>query len=131
MAESRKLIHIIYRSISIADIGVGARGDWTPKASALGCVVLALQAGWRSVRYEIPSSLSCAERGTGLDQPEGELSPVGPGDRGAGPVALSSLVLNISALHQGVPASHRAGFKTAIKMRLFLGSGVPFSLIHR
>jgi hypothetical protein len=27
MAESRKLVHIIYRSISIADIGVGARGE--------------------------------------------------------------------------------------------------------
>ena len=65
--------------------------------------------------------LSCAERGTGLDQGEGEVLPGGPRDHGAGLVALSSLALSISAWLKGVPAGHRTGFKTASKMRLFQG----------
>ncbi len=75
--------------------------------------------------------LSCAERGTSLDHGEGEFSPARPREHGAGLVTLSSLFLSISVLLQGVPASHRTGFKTASKMRLFLGSGVSFSLIVR
>ena len=70
--------------------------------------------------------LSCAERGTSLDHGEGEFSPARPREHGAGLVTLSSLFLSISVLLQGVPASHRTGFKTASKMRLFLGSGVSF-----
>ena len=48
-------------------------------------------------------------------------------------MALSSLALKISALLQGVPASHRTGFKTASKMGLFWGREfhtVPFNSIH-
>ena len=80
-----------------------------------------------------PRILSCAERGTGLDHGEGEFSPVGATDHGAGLLALSSLALSISVRLRGVPASHRTGFKTASKMRLFWGQEshlVPFIPIH-
>ena len=73
-----------------------------------------------------PRILSCAERGTGLDHGEGEFSPVGPRDHGAGLVALSSLALSISVRLQGVPASHRTGFKTSKQNETFSGSNVPF-----
>ena len=66
-----------------------------------------------------PRILSCAERGTGLDHREGEISPIRARDHGAVLVALSSLALSISVLFQGVPASHRTGFKTPRKMRFF------------
>ena len=72
---------------------------------------------------------SDAERGTVVDRGEGEFSPGGPRDRGAGLVALSSLLLSISVLLKWVPGSHRTRLKTAIRMRLFLGSGVSFRLI--
>ncbi len=77
-----------------------------------------------------PRILSCVERGTGLDHGEGECSPVGATDHGAGLVALSRLALSISVRIQGVPASHRTGFKTASEMRLFWGQEshlVPFN----
>ena len=67
------------------------------------------------------SNLSCAERGTGLEHGEDELSPVGLRDHGAGLVALSSLFLCFSALLEGDPASHRMGLSTAVKMGLFSG----------
>ena len=64
--------------------------------------------------------LSSVERGTGLDQGEGEFLPVGPRGHGAGLLALSSLALGISVRLQCVLGSHQRGFKTGSKMRLFL-----------
>jgi hypothetical protein len=123
IAESQKSIHNIDSSISITDTGVGARGEptGTPRALPLGFVVLAFQAGsWTLILHrEISSSLGRSGRGTGVDYGEGEFSPGWPRDHGARLVALSSLALSISVPLQGVPASHRTGFKTASKMRLF------------
>ena len=73
-----------------------------------------------------PRILSCAERGTGVDRGQGEFSPGGPRDRRSGLVALSSLLFSVFVLLESGPGNHRTRVKTAIGMRLFLGSGVPF-----
>jgi hypothetical protein len=88
----------------------------------------------RPVRWENGGScatkfhriLSCAGRGTGLDGGDGKFSPVGPGKRETGFVALSSLAVSIYVRIQGVSARHRTGFRTASKMRLYWGQAVPF-----
>ena len=77
--------------------------------------------------------LSCAGRGTGLDRREGEFSPIGARECGAGGVTLSSLALSSSVRFQGVPNSHLEGVKTASEMGLFWGKSshlVPFSPTH-
>ena len=151
MVKSGKPTHIISSGISIADTGVGARHhspmslepELKPKAMHCGpprrvpvvMLFCPLRAGWRTLtlHLEMTSNLSCGGRGTGLDHGEGEFSPDWAREHGAGLVALSSLALSISVVLQGVPASHRTGFKTASKMGLFLGQefhSVPFSSIH-
>ena len=76
-----------------------------------------------------PGVLRFVERGTGVAHGEGQISRGGPSDRRPGLVALSSLAIGISVLVWGVLGSRRPGLETALKTRLFLGSGVPFSPI--
>jgi hypothetical protein len=156
MAKSGKPSHIIYSSISIADTGVGARGE-PPTSLEPGMIPSFARARARGSQRELttpmrwekweqpaivkgdrcgttsPRILSCVGRGTGLDQGEGEFTSAGSSNVGAGLVALFPLALWICARLQGVPASPRTGFNTASKMRLFQGwefHSVPFSSIH-
>ena len=69
-------------------------------------------------------------RGTTLTDAKSDFLLCGPSDRRAGLVALSSLLFRTSVLAKGASTSCRTGPETAIKMRLFLGSGVPNSSIH-
>ena len=73
--------------------------------------------------------LSGAERGTALADAESEFLLCGPSDRRAGLVALSTFPFRTSVLPKGVSTSRRTGPETAIKMRLFLCPGVPYSPI--
>jgi hypothetical protein len=121
--RSMVLFSMFFRPVFTA-FGGGSAPSWGARSSegvALGFVVLAVQAGWRTVRNEMPSNLSCAARGTGLEHGEDELSPVGPRDHGARLVVLSSSALSISVLLLGVPISLHMGLSTAIKMGSFSG----------
>ena len=80
---------------------------WTPRALPLGFVVLAFQVGsWTLILHrEIPSSFGWSGRGTGVDR--GVFARWnGQSCKATGTV---SLVVSISVLLRGVPASHRAG----------------------
>jgi hypothetical protein len=74
--------------------------------------------------------LGCAERGTGVARGEGQFSSGGPSDHRAGLVALSFLALSVSVWLRGLLASHHTGLRALVRMRLFLGPGVSFSLIR-
>ncbi len=86
-------------------------------AVGLGCCGLSGRKGDRAARNAL--EFGPGRAWDGLDHGEGEFSPVGPRDYGGGLVALSSFPLSISVLLYSVPASHRTGFMTASKMRLF------------
>ena len=155
VAESRKLVHILYSSISIADTGVGARTTHlTLEPGMLSSLARARARGSQRgatkpmpregrggtaladvVRYATACLrfLSFTERGTGVTRGESELSPGGPSDRRTGLVALSSLFPGSSALFRGLPAGHRWGSGSQSKWDCFWGQEfqiVPSSSIH-
>jgi hypothetical protein len=78
----------------------------------------------------LPRVFGFAERETSSARGEGGFPSGGPGDSRPTLMPSFGLFLGVSLLLQGVMTSRDTGLLAAIKMRLFLGSGVSFSLIY-
>ena len=74
--------------------------------------------------------LSFIERGTGLDQGDGEFSPVGPGDRGAGLGGIILFAWQHLRAASGCSGQPSDGVQDSEQDETFLGCGVPSSSIQ-